>query len=127
MIPAGLQTPRQPHVPRLTSRRDFLWKAGGGFGALAFSCLLGRDGLLASETDHPLAPKAPHFKAKAKAVIFLFMEGGPSHVDTFDPKPQLTRMHGQKLPESFGTVITPMGTGGNTLMASKHKFEKHGE
>jgi hypothetical protein len=55
------------------------------------------------------------------------MEGGPSHLDTFDPKPELTRLHGQKLPASFGTVITPMGTGGNTLLASRRMFRKHGQ
>src|SRR5437879_6252240 len=122
----------RPHVPRLSSRREFLLKAGGGFGALALSCLLDRDGLLpaaelAKTVDDPLAPKAAHFTSQAKAVIFLFMEGGPSHLDTFDPKPELTRRHGQKLPPSFGTVITPMGTGGNTLLASKHKFRKYGK
>jgi Protein of unknown function (DUF1501) len=116
------------HVPRLRSRREFLFKAGGGFGALALSCLLDRDGLRGAEaTASPLAPKAAHFNTKAKAVIFLFMEGGPSHLDTFDPKPELTRLHGQKLPASFGTVITPMGTGGNTLLASKRAFKKYGE
>jgi hypothetical protein len=55
------------------------------------------------------------------------MEGGPSHLDTFDPKPELTRLHGQKLPASFGTVITPMGTGGNTLLASRRTFKKCGQ
>ncbi len=121
-----------PHVPRFSSRRDFLMKAGGGFGALALSFLLDRDGLLpaaepSSTIDNPLAPKSPHFRARTKAVIFLFMEGGPSHLDTFDPKPELTRLHGQKLPASFGTVITPMGTGGNTLLASKRTFKKYGK
>jgi hypothetical protein len=119
------------HVPRLRSRREFLLRAGGGFGALALSCLLDHDGLLspaeaAQQIANPLAPKEPPLKAKAKAVIFLFMEGGPSHLDTFDPKPELTRRHGQKLPSSFGTVITPMGTGGNTLLASKRTFKKYG-
>src|SRR5689334_7509679 len=118
---------RLPHVPLLSSRRDFLLKAGGGFGALALSCLLRRDGLAAAEEPaNPLAPKTPPLKARAQAVIFLFMEGGPSHLDTFDPKPELTRLNGQKLPASFGTVLTPMGTGGNTLMASKRTFRKYG-
>src|SRR6266849_980934 len=117
------------HVPRLRSRREFLFKAGGGFGALALSCLLNRDGVLrgAEAAANPLAPKPAQFEAKAKAVIFLFMEGGPSHLDTFDPKPELPRLHGQKLPPSFGTVITPMGTGGNTLLASKRTFRKYGK
>ena len=55
------------------------------------------------------------------------MEGGPSHVDLFDPKPELTRQHGKPLPASFGKVLTPMGTGGNNLLASKRKFAKHGQ
>src|SRR5262245_46578939 len=119
-----------PHVPRFTSRREFLLKAGGGFGALALAHLLGRDGLLAAgpATDpaRPLTPRPPQLAPRAKAVIFLFMEGGPSHLDTFDPKPELTRLHGQKLPASFGPVLTPMGTGGNTLLASKRGFRKYG-
>ena len=111
------------HVPAFASRREFLHLAGGGFGALAMSALTAD----AAPTDDPLTPKMPHFAAKAKSVIFLFMEGGPSHVDLFDPKPELTKRHGQKLPDSFGRVITPMGTGGNTLLASKRKFAKHGK
>ena len=110
-----------PHVPLFRNRRDFLRLAGGGFGALALSALE------AQAADAPFAPKAPHFAAKAKAVIFLFMEGGPSHVDLFDPKPELTRMHGKPLPASFGRVITPMGAGGNNLLASKRTFRKYGQ
>src|SRR5947209_4614025 len=111
-----------PHIPRHSSRREFLLKAGGGFGALALSCMLQRDGLLpAAETVNPLAPKAPAFNGKAKAVIFLFMEGGPSHLDTFDPKPELTRRNGEKLPASYGPVVTTMGVSDNSLFASKHK------
>src|SRR5262249_56837903 len=75
----------------------------------------------------PLAARPAKFTAKARSVIFLFMEGGPSHLDTLDPKPELTELHGQKLPASFGTVITAMGTGGNTLLASKRAFQKHGQ
>ena len=55
------------------------------------------------------------------------MEGGPSHVDTFDPKPELTRRNGQRLPESFGPVLTPMGIGGSALLASRRTFRKFGE
>jgi hypothetical protein len=113
-----------PHLPPITSRREFLLKAGGGFGALALAALL--KAAPASDMS-PLSAREPHHKARAKNVIFLFMEGGPSHLDTFDPKPELTRLHGQKLPASFGTVITPMGTGGNNLLASKRKFKKHGQ
>ncbi len=111
------------HVPAFASRREFLHLAGGGFGALAMSAMNAD----AAPTDDPLTPKLPHFAGKAKSVIFLFMEGGPSHVDLFDPKPELTKRHGQKLPDSFGRVITPMGTGGNALLASKRKFAKHGK
>jgi hypothetical protein len=120
-----------PHVPRFRSRRQFLLEGGAGFGALALAWLLDRDRALpAAETayrsDNPLSPRPAHFGRRTKAVIFLFMEGGPSHLDTFDPKPELTRLHGQRLPASFGTVITPMGTGGNKLLASKRNFRKYG-
>src|SRR6266545_3124087 len=116
------------HVPLFSSRRDFLRLAGGGFGALALSALAAEaQGADAPRSEDPLAPKEPQFAAKAKAVIFLFMEGGPSHVDLFDPKPELTRQNGKPLPASFGKVLTPMGTGGNNLLASKRKFAKHGQ
>ncbi len=108
---------------RTKSRRDFLRLAGGGFGALALSALAAAE----DRTATPFAPKATHFPAKAKSVIFLFMEGGPSHLDTFDPKPELLKRAGQPLPDSFGRVITPMGTGGNKLLAPKRKWAKHGK
>jgi hypothetical protein len=120
-----MHTNRLQHIPRFRSRREFLQLAGSGFGAMAFSALLA-DEARATPTN-PLVAKAPHFTPKAKAVIFLFMEGGPSHIDLFDPKPELTRMNGKPLPARFGKVITPMGTGGNNLFASKHKFKKHGQ
>src|SRR5260370_28315265 len=123
----GFITAGQPHVPRLASRREFLLKAGAGVGSLGLSGLLQRAGLLpAAESDNPLAPRTPPLPAKAKAVIFLFMEGGPSHLDTFDPKPVLTKMNGEKLPASYGPVVTTMGVSENKLLASQHKFEKHG-
>jgi hypothetical protein len=111
-----------PHIPRFQSRRDFLRLGGAGFGSLAFASLL-----QAADSTAPFLPKTPHHATKAKSVIFLFMEGGPSHVDLFDPKPELTKRHGQPLPASFGKVITPMGTGGNKLLASQRKFTKHGQ
>jgi hypothetical protein len=124
-----------PHTRHPVSRRDFLLRAGGGFGALALAALLERDArgqapaadAPGSPGMNPLAPRKPHFAAKADAVIFLFMEGGPSALDLFDPKPELTRRHGQPLPASFGQVITPMGTGGNKLLASKRTFQRHGK
>ena len=109
-------------------RRQFLRTAGCGFGAIALSALLADDGLLAEEpAADPLAPKKPHFEPTAKRVIFLFMSGGPSHVDTFDPKPELTRLHGQPLPASFGPVKTRRGVDKNKLHASKRTFKKHGK
>jgi hypothetical protein len=108
----------------MLTRRDLLRRSALGFGGLAFSVLLAEE---AGAANDPLAPKKPHFSPKAKSVIFLFMEGGPSHLDTFDPKPELNNRAGQPLPESFGRVITPMGTGGNTLLASKRKWKKHGQ
>jgi hypothetical protein len=71
------------------TRRHLLQQAGAGFGGLALQSLMGADGLLAN--TNPLAPRAPHFAPKAKSVIFPFMYGGPSHVDLFDPKPELAR------------------------------------
>src|SRR5436190_23409660 len=93
---------------RAASRREFLERAGSGFGLLALNWLLARNaaGATVSEAFHnPLAAKPPDFPAKAKSVIWLFMHGGPSHVDTFDPKPALTKYNGQPTPPSFGNVF----------------------
>ncbi|MCX6913929.1 MAG: DUF1501 domain-containing protein, partial [Verrucomicrobia bacterium] len=79
----------------------------------------------AKPNSDPLAPKKGHMVPKAKNVIWLFMEGGPSHIDLFDPKPKLNEMDGQKMPASFGKIITAMGTGSNTLMASPRKWKQH--
>ena len=110
------------------SRRELLFRAGAGFSGLALASLLDRDGLLAATSNdkrvNPLAVKAPHFPAKAKSVIFLFMYGGVSHVDTFDPKPDLTRMHGK--PMNKGKVEVFFGNPGN-LMASPYQFKKYGQ
>src|SRR5262249_27977014 len=111
------------------TRRELIFHAGAGFSCLALASLLDRDGLLAATPDdkkrvNPLAPKPSHFQAKAKSVIFLFMYGGVSHVDTFDPKPDLTRHHGK--PMNKGKVDVFFGNPGN-LMASPYKFKKHGQ
>ena len=107
-------------------RRRFLATAAHGFGALALGDLL-RAESAPDAVGSPFLPKKPHFEPKAKSVICLFMEGGPSHVDLCDPKPELTRHDGQPLPASFGKVLTAMGTGGNNLLASKRKFSKCGQ
>jgi hypothetical protein len=121
-----------PHLPVVQSRRDFLFRAGGGLGGIALSWLLARDGLAGErETGkppaNPLAAKPPHFEAKAKSVIFMFMVGGPSQVDLFDPKPELTKQHGKPLPESFGKPISQFTKGDTPLLASTRTFKKHGK
>src|SRR5262249_48620689 len=89
---------------RVKSRREFLQRSSFGFGALALEQLLNRNLLASGQTTDlldPLGPRSSHFVAKAKQVIFIFLQGGPSQVDTFDPKPVLSRLDGQFLPESF--------------------------
>jgi len=117
----------QDHKTAL-SRREFL-AGGAGFGAVALAGMLGQDKLLAagSQTNNPLSAKAPHHPATAKSVIFLFMEGGPSHIDLFDPKPLLNELAGKPLPESFGDVITAMGESRSPLLESKRKWQQYGE
>ena len=114
---------------RSTSRRRWLTEVGGGFGALPLAWLLAQRGLgqEPAGATSPLSPRPPHFAARAKRVIFLFMHGGPSHVDTFDPKPGLTRLHGQPLPESFGPVATRRNVAKNPLLASRRTFKRCGD
>src|SRR3954468_6426921 len=114
---------------RLMTRRDFLHRCGMGMGALAISSVLGQAGLFGGvaqgrELDlNPLLPKSPHFPAKAKRVIHLFMNGGPSQVDTFDPKPSLTKYDGQELPMPKLSTERKTGAG----MKSPFAFKKNGE
>lgn len=117
------------HVLPVSSRREFLARAGAGFGALALNYLLSRDGFCAraATVSDPLAAKPAHHPPKAKSVIWLFLEGGPSHIDLFDPKPVLQKLAGQPMPESFGRPITAMGTANNTLMPSQRAFKQYGQ
>ena len=113
-------------------RREALLQGGAGFGALALSYLLRDKELFAGNTESqsavsPLAAKTPHFPATAKSVIFLFMEGGPSHIDLFDPKPALQKLAGKPLPDSFAKVITAMGEQNAPLLASKRKWKQYGK
>ncbi|WP_439625119.1 DUF1501 domain-containing protein [Gemmata sp.] len=108
------------------SRRRWLASAGTGFGALALNALAA-GGSAAAPSPNPLDPRKPHFKPTAKACIFLFMEGGPSHIDTFDPKPALNKLAGKPLPDSFGSVITSMGEARAPLLASPRKWKQHGK
>ncbi|MCA9161728.1 MAG: DUF1501 domain-containing protein [Planctomycetales bacterium] len=106
------------------SRREMLVQGGAGFGALALAYLMGRDPVFASRGD---AEDTPHHRPTAKSVIFCFMEGGPSHIDLFDPKPRLSDLAGKPLPESFGPIITPMGEYDAPIMPSPRKWKQHGQ
>ena len=115
--------PESPTNLNEASRREFLLRGGAGFGALALTGMLARDKAIAS----PNAPKQPHFAPTAKRVIFLFMEGGPSHMDLFDPKPLLNKLAGQTMPVSFKRPITPMGETESPLLASPRQWKRHGQ
>ncbi len=109
----------------MLSRRQLLKSTSSGFGYLAFAALAQQEAaraLAAEGSKNPLAPKPSHFPAKAKRVIFLCMEGGPSHVDTFDYKPKLTADDGKAPPRGRGGF-----GGGGKLMASPFKFAQHGK
>ncbi len=118
-------------LDRPLSRREWLSRAGLGFGACALVDLLGRDGLLAAEgatASNSLTPRPAHFPAKAKAVIWLFMHGGPSQVDTFDPKPALAKLDGQPAPKDFhGVQLQFTDVGKQKLMASRMTFARRGQ
>ena len=116
---------RALHAP---TRRDFLYSLGASVGSVAFSALLSRD--LAAQTPSsppgPLAPKPGHFPAKAKNCIFLMMEGGPSHIDTFDPKPALSRLHLQEFIRE-GKQKSAMESGKRYYVQSPFSFHKVGQ
>ena len=104
------------------NRRQMLRTFANGFGMIGLASLLAKENR-AAEAVNPLAPKAPHFEPKAKRLIFLFMSGGPSHVDTFDPEPRLVKDNGKPLPfEQPKLVRTRTGN----LLQSLFKFNKHG-
>ncbi len=123
---------RIPHREPAYSRRDFLTRAGGGFGLLALYSLMARDGAFAAaegpKVVNPLAGREPHFGPTAKSVIWCFLDGGPSHIDLFDPKPELTRLAGKVLPDTFKRPVTAMGrTAYTPLLATQRKFKRHGQ
>ncbi|HWG41840.1 MAG TPA: DUF1501 domain-containing protein [Gemmataceae bacterium] len=115
------------------SRRDFLTSSTSGIGLLALASMLRDDGLLAAETNSdaadPLTPKMPHFAPKAKNCICIYLEGAPSQIDLFDPKPKLNELHGQKLPESMTKKVrfAFIRKEGARLLGSPRKFTKHGQ
>ena len=114
------------------SRRDFLTTSANGVGLLALASMLSDDGRLAaaeSPSDNPLAPKAPHFAPKAKRCICIYLEGAPSQIDLFDPKPKLNELAGQKLPESFTKNVrfAFLQKETATVLGCPRKWKKHGE
>ncbi len=119
------------------SRREFLTSAASGLGLAALGATLTNDGLLAPHLAQAstaagadsLTPKPAHFAPRARACIFIFMEGAPSQADLFDPKPKLNELHGQKLPESMTKNVrfAFLKKDTATLMGTKRKFQKHGQ
>ena len=110
----------------LTTRRDLLKRCGGGLGGIALASLLQQENVLASDALNPLAPRGSHFEAKAKAVIWIFVNGGPSQVDTWDYKPELIRRDGKELDgfdKHTGFFVNAVGP----LMKSPFEFKQHGE
>src|SRR5258707_4194972 len=119
-------TPHCGRYEKFTNRRDFLKKAGAGFGLLALADLLQDDGLLAADIQSargldPMAPRQPHYPAKAKSIIWLFMEGAHSSVDLFDPKPELTKRDGQRID------INVFNGNPGPLMKSPFSFKRYGQ
>ena len=118
------------HATPVLSRREVLCRIGGGFGALGLASVFADAGLLGAALPkaravNPLSPRAPHFAPRAKRIIFLFMNGGPSHVDTFDPKPSLAKYAGKPVP---GTIEKKVNRNrGGKLMPSPFKFAQHGK
>ena len=110
-----------PHHAPIFSRRDFLQRTGAGFGALALGWLLNQ------EASARIAAPLAHHQPRAKSVIFLFMEGGPSHLDLLDPKPLLNQLAGQPLPSSFVEPITAMGEKGSPLLPAPRTWKQYGE
>src|SRR6266581_1700939 len=120
------------HHPCNLSRRHFLAKNALGIGGLALAWLLNRDGLLAAPSrpeleprHYDLTPKPTHFAPRARAMISLFMQGGPSHIDLLDPKPAMARYDGQKFPGEVKYDNAAQASA--KVFASPFKFTKHGE
>lgn len=107
------------HVQFAKNRREFLTQSGGGFGAIALAALLQQ----ATRGEEVVT----RVQTRAKRVIFLFMEGGPSHIDLFDPKPLVNQLAGQSLPESFGDVITSMGESRSPILPCQRKWNQYGD
>lgn len=103
------------------NRREALARLGGGFGAIALASLLRSETRANPSMTDPLAARTPELPAKAKRVVFFFLNGGPSHVDTLDPKPLLNKLHGQPAPASFARLVR------GQVLGSPFRFEKRGK
>lgn len=118
-------------VSSTLARRQFLTSTASGLGGLALAWMLWKDGVLASElpSTNPLAPRQPHFPARAKSCIFILPEGAPSHIDLFDPKPKLRELHGQPLPDSMlkNVRFAFIKKESAVLAGSARKFTQHGQ
>ena len=112
-----------PHHEPAATRRDFLLRSGAGFGGLALAAMLATE----SSAAESMLARSGHNRSVARSVIFLFMDGGPSHIDTFDPKPEVNRLAGQSLPESIERVITPMGVSENPLLPTRRRWQRYGD
>jgi hypothetical protein len=116
----------RPHSRPTRTRREFVRDAFGGIGGLALASILHRESLRAGVGD-PLASRPVHIPARATSVIFLFMAGGPSHLETFDPKPLLNKLEGQPRPKEFGDVKYQQIEGDAKLLGTRRTFRKYGE
>ena len=115
------------HGPPLVNRREVLQRAGLGFGTLALAHLLAEDGLLSAAEEKPDTFPLKPVGGKARSVIFLFMGGGPSHVDTFDPKPELRKLNGKDVPQSIAADIPRVARARlRNLFASPYQFARCG-
>ena len=113
---------------RIQSRRSFFRDCAGGIGTIALAQMLEREGRAAAVEQNPLAPRKPHFAPKAKNVIFMFMEGGPSQIDLFDPKPELQKWHGKPLPPELTKDLRLAFTKPNAaVLGSPRVFTPYGQ
>src|SRR5262245_32475189 len=117
----------------LRTRRHFFQECAVGLGSIALTSLFRRECAAGTSLPNPMAPKKGHFPAKAKNVIFLFMAGGPSQLELFDPKPKLQALHGQPIPEEFvkgkrfAFMSSFFGKDRPKLLASRRPFAQHGK
>ncbi len=116
-----------PHSRPTRTRREFIKDTFCGFGGLAFASILHAEELRNPSSKNPLAPRSPHFQPKAKSVIFIYMAGGPSHLESFDPKPLLNKLDGQPRPMEFGKAEYQFVQDDAKLMGTHRTFKKYGE